>query len=106
MKNREEITKEIIQKAKQWDEKSNYEKFDHVDDHLVKAREEFENAKRKIERLTREDIIHPIHRARFSKVVIDLQERILIDLEDDIRLFMEQDNEENEDEGKLIEVVD
>ena len=92
MNNREEITKEINQRTKQWSEKSNCEKFDHVDCHLIKAREELEDAKDEMGRLTREGIVHPTDRARFSKVVIDLQERILIDLEDDIRLFMEQED--------------
>jgi len=84
MNNREEITKEINQRAKQWDKKSNSEKLCQVDLHLIKAREELENARNEIGWLTREGIIHPTYALEFSKKIIDLQERILIDLESDL----------------------
>ena len=105
MNNREEITKEINQRKKQWDKKSNSEKLNHIDLHLIKARGELADARDELGWLSLKGVVDHTYRIRFSKTVLDIQERILIDLESDIRLFMEQDNEENEDEGKLIEVV-
>ena len=84
MKNREEITKEINQRKKLWDEKSNSEKLSHIDCHLVKAREELENARNEIGWLTLKGITHYTYFIDFSKIVVDLRERILIDLEDDL----------------------
>ena len=112
MNNREEITKEINQRKKQWDEKTNSKKLSHVDCHLIKAREELENARNEIGWLTLKGIIHYTYFIDFSKIVVDLQQRILIDLEDDLLEMMKEDDllemmkiggndeNENEDEGK------
>ena len=104
MDNREEITKEINQKAKQWDKKSDSEKFDHIESHLIKAREELEKARNEMGWLTLKDIVHHTYNLNFSKAIIDIQERILIDLEDDllegIRIGDSDEDDENEDEGK------
>jgi len=101
MNNREEITKEINQRAKEWDEKSNSEKLRHVESHLVKAREELENARNEMGWLTLKGIVYHTYNLNFSKAIIDIQERILIDLEDDLLEGIRiGDNDENEDEGK------
>ena len=97
MNNREEITKEINQRKKQWDEKSNSEKLNHVDSHLIKAREELENARDEMGCLTLKGIVDHSDTLDFSKTIIDIQERILIDLEDVLLEMMEVgDNDENE----------
>ena len=73
----------------EWNEKSNSEKLSHIDLHLIKARGELEDARGEMGWLTQEGTVHPTYTLNFSKVVIDLQERILIDLEDDLLEMIE-----------------
>ena len=76
----------------EWDEKTHCEKLSHVNLHLIKARGELEDAKGEMGWLTQEGIVHPTYALDFSKIVVDLQERITIDLEDDVLEMIDLEN--------------
>ena len=80
------------EKDMKWSERSNSEKLEHIRDDLFKALEVLEDAKDEMKWLTLEHVVASRYNGDFCMAVIDIQERIMIDLEDDIIEFIDNEN--------------